>query len=100
MTGEFMGVYNADGTVARRPGAPTTPGAYPRPHRLAWSLGSEARAGVQQALTEARALIADFDLCIAVNNAYGKGFIKKCKVSPDGWVQMAMQLAYYKVGAA
>jgi hypothetical protein len=29
---------------------------------------------------------------------YGKGFIKRCNVSPDAYVQMALQLAYYRVG--
>lgn len=28
---------------------------------------------------------------------YGKGAIKRAKVSPDAYVQMALQLAFYKV---
>lgn len=28
---------------------------------------------------------------------YGKGFMKKCKVSPDAYLQMALQLTYYRV---
>ena len=27
---------------------------------------------------------------------YGKDFVKRCKVSPDAYVQMAMQLAYFR----
>lgn len=28
---------------------------------------------------------------------YGKDFIKSCKVSPDVYIQLALQLAYYKL---
>lgn len=39
---------------------------------------------------------ADVDLKIFDHNEWGKGSIKKCKVSPDAFVQVAIQLAYYK----
>lgn len=29
--------------------------------------------------------------------SYGKGFPKKQRMSPDGYIQMAMQLAYYRM---
>ena len=28
---------------------------------------------------------------------YGKGFMKKQRISPDGYIQMCMQLAYYRM---
>jgi carnitine O-palmitoyltransferase 1, liver isoform len=31
-----------------------------------------------------------------VHKAFGKGFIKTCRVSPDAYIQMALQLAYYR----
>ena len=27
----------------------------------------------------------------------GKGFMKKCRTSPDAYIQMALQLAYFRV---
>lgn len=38
----------------------------------------------------------DVDLRIYVNDIYGKGFMKKCSMSPDAYIQMALQLAYYR----
>ncbi|KAK2138345.1 hypothetical protein LSH36_3255g00000, partial [Paralvinella palmiformis] len=30
-----------------------------------------------------------------MHDSYGKGFMKKCHTSPDAFIQMALQLAYY-----
>lgn len=38
----------------------------------------------------------DVDLELTMFTDYGKGFIKKCEVSPDAYVQLALQLAYYR----
>jgi carnitine O-palmitoyltransferase 1, liver isoform len=40
--------------------------------------------------------ISDVDLRVARFNKYGKEVCKAAKCSPDGWLQMAMQLAYYR----
>jgi hypothetical protein len=32
-----------------------------------------------------------------LNTKTGKGFMKKCRVSPDGYIQMALQLAFHKL---
>ena len=37
----------------------------------------------------------DSDLCIM--SSYGKGIPKRCHLSPDGWIQMSLQLAYYRM---
>lgn len=45
----------------------------------------------------AQCILQDVDLRLYRNDLYGKGFMKKCKVSPDAYIQMALQLAYYRV---
>ena len=47
----------------------------------------------------AKDLIDDVDLHLLMFNQYGKGLMKKCKMSPDAFIQMALQLAYYRVGS-
>ena len=38
------------------------------------------------------------DIEVSICNAkYGKGFMKKARLSPDGYIQMTLQLAYYKL---
>ena len=51
---------------------------------------------IEEALHSAQEQIADLDLYVAQHDAFGKGDIKKCKQSPDAFIQMALQLAYYK----
>lgn len=40
--------------------------------------------------------IDDLDLDVGRFTTYGKEVCKAAKCSPDGWIQMAMQLAYYR----
>lgn len=44
----------------------------------------------------ANELLNDVDLKLTMYTDYGKGFMKKVKVSPDAYVQLALQLAYYR----
>lgn len=77
--------------------------AVPYPHAetatplcLRFELPEEAEAIVRASVAEAETAIADLDLVLLVFDTYSKGFIKKCKISPDAWLQMALQLAYYR----
>jgi carnitine O-acetyltransferase len=44
-----------------------------------------------------KALVDKHQVSVLVFDNYGKDFIKRAKQSPDAYVQMAMQLAYYKM---
>lgn len=51
---------------------------------------------IRRANQAAQLANADVDLRIFDHNEWGKGQIKKCRVSPDAFVQIAIQLAYFK----
>lgn len=40
--------------------------------------------------------VSDFNHQILVFNDYGKGFVKSHKLSPDSFIQIALQLTFYK----
>ncbi|XP_037811824.1 carnitine O-palmitoyltransferase 1, liver isoform isoform X1 [Lucilia sericata] len=67
----------------------------PSPTRLNWQL-EPCISQIEEAVMDANKLINDIDLRILVHNQYGKGFMKKCRLSPDAFIQMALQLAYYR----
>lgn len=52
---------------------------------------------VEQSLAVAQALADDIDFHVFPIQEFGKGAIKKCKISPDAFIQIALQLAYYRV---
>ena len=66
---------------------------------IPWALTAEAEACVLGAQARLAAAAEDFDLCVASTRdgpGYGKDFIKRCRVSPDAFIQSAMQLAYFR----
>uniref|UniRef100_A0A1A9WJ04 carnitine O-palmitoyltransferase n=1 Tax=Glossina brevipalpis TaxID=37001 RepID=A0A1A9WJ04_9MUSC len=67
----------------------------PSPVHLSWAL-EPCLDRIEEATLAANKLINDIDLRILVHNQYGKGFMKKCRLSPDAYIQMALQLAYYR----
>jgi len=57
----------------------------------------QCREVIERCLSDAQQLMGDVDLHLLMHDSYGKGFIKCCDVSPDAYIQMALQLAYYRV---
>ena len=66
------------------------------PKRLTWRLTSELAEAIDRAQMHFDALCEGTDLHVMHMRYFGKGFIKKCQLSPDAFVQMALQLAYYR----
>jgi hypothetical protein len=52
---------------------------------------------IEKSLAQAEKVYSDVDLHVYVQDIYGKSFMKNCKLSPDAYIQMALQLAHYRV---
>nr|XP_046250359.1 carnitine O-palmitoyltransferase 1, liver isoform isoform X1 [Scatophagus argus]XP_046250360.1 carnitine O-palmitoyltransferase 1, liver isoform isoform X1 [Scatophagus argus] len=68
----------------------------PGPQRLQWDIPAECQEVIQSSLTVARTLADDVDSHIFPFSDFGKGLIKKCRTSPDAFIQIALQLAHYR----
>ena len=83
--------YNADSRCRLGNGADP-----PAPHRLKWDFPDELKTTIENCRLSAEAILNDVDLKLIMFREYGKGFMKKCRVSPDAYVQIAFQLAYFR----
>jgi len=69
-----------------------------KPQRLHWRL-DDMKDVIDKAVGSFQTLSSDIDL-FTLEGCYGKGFMKKARLSPDGYFQMAMQLAYHRLHKA
>lgn len=83
--------YTEDGHCKGNP-HPNMPG----PQRLQWDIPEECQTAISSSLKVANTLADDVDMHIFPFNDFGKGLIKKCKTSPDGFIQLALQLAHFR----
>ncbi|KAM7306017.1 choline O-acetyltransferase isoform X1 [Ixodes scapularis] len=65
--------------------------------RLSWDLNEDMLRAIQEASKSLGKLAEDVDLYVLTFQNYGKDFIKAQKISPDVFIQLALQLTYYKV---
>lgn len=69
----------------------------PEPAPVTFHLNNAVVDDIATATKDFNAVIAQHELRVQAFQAYGKGLIKKFKCSPDAYVQMVIQLAYYKM---
>jgi len=69
----------------------------PPPERLEWHVGPQLQLRFAQASKSVDKCIDDLDFYVYRYQSYGKTFIKSCQVSPDVYIQLALQLAHYKL---
>ena len=66
----------------------------PRATKLRWDLPPAARDLIAKCKRDSELLVNDLDLHILNHDSFGKAEIKRCKTSPDAFIQLALQLAY------
>lgn len=62
-----------------------------------WNLSRAIGSSITQARKAAETAASEVHLKINIFDAFGKRYFKKARVSPDAAVQMAFQLAYYRM---
>jgi carnitine O-acetyltransferase len=65
------------------------------PHKIEWILTPELATGIRFAETRLSDLILQNETEVLEFQGYGKNFITSMGISPDAFVQMAFQAAYY-----
>uniref|UniRef100_A0A8C4MP74 Carnitine O-palmitoyltransferase 1, muscle isoform n=1 Tax=Equus asinus TaxID=9793 RepID=A0A8C4MP74_EQUAS len=66
------------------------------PQRLQWDIPDQCQAVIESSYQVAKALADDVELYCFQFLPFGKGLIKKCRTSPDAFVQIALQLAHFR----
>ncbi|KAI7869828.1 acyltransferase ChoActase/COT/CPT [Mucor mucedo] len=69
----------------------------PQPQILTFVTNKEIETAIEVAEKDFEQLIGQHEMTVLAYQAFGKNLIKKFKCSPDGFVQMAIQLAYNKM---
>ncbi|XP_030626166.1 carnitine O-palmitoyltransferase 1, liver isoform [Chanos chanos] len=90
-TDSFQLGYNEEGHC-KGDVSPSLPPA----QRLTWDIPAQCQERVVQSLSVAQALADDIDFHVFSFRDFGKGRIKKCRISPDAFIQISLQLAYYR----
>nr|KAF6406520.1 carnitine palmitoyltransferase 1C [Molossus molossus] len=83
--------YSVDGHCKGHPDP-----SLPRPQRLHWDLPEKIHLSISLALRGAKTLSGDVDCHVFPFSHFGKSFIKRCHLSSDSFIQMALQLAHFR----
>ncbi|XP_004388024.1 choline O-acetyltransferase [Trichechus manatus latirostris] len=68
----------------------------PAPRRLRWKCSPEIQGHLASSAEKLQRIVKNLDFTVHKFNYYGKTFIKQQKCSPDAFIQVALQLAFYR----
>ena len=77
--------------------APSAAGAVVPPRLLEWTLPPSCRAALESASSAVVGLASDCEIVHLPFLHFGKGLVKRLRLHPDFFMQMAIQLAYYRM---
>uniref|UniRef100_A0A8C2JY44 Carnitine O-palmitoyltransferase 1, muscle isoform n=1 Tax=Cyprinus carpio TaxID=7962 RepID=A0A8C2JY44_CYPCA len=66
------------------------------PTRLQWDIPKACQVIIEGSYMIAKGIADDVDFHGCLFNEFGKSLIKKCRTSPDAFIQLALQLAHYR----
>lgn len=69
----------------------------PEPELVQFEISPAIQSEIDRATKDFSDVIGQHQLAVQAYQGYGKGLIKKFKCSPDAYVQMVIQLAYFKM---
>ncbi|CAH2321315.1 choline O-acetyltransferase [Pelobates cultripes] len=68
----------------------------PAPRRLRWKCSPEIQGHLASSAEKLQRIVNNLDFTVYKFKNYGKEFIKKQRMSPDAYIQVSLQLAFYK----
>lgn len=69
----------------------------PMPKKLRFNITPEIKNDIEKAKQNISIMIQDLDITVLIFHHFGKDFPKSQKLSPDAFIQIALQLAYYRI---